>query len=575
MSGTVSMTGLVSNTNWSSLIDSMINAEKASTENPLTESKNKYQLKLTAWQSFNTKLSALTDYIYSSKLNKTEGYGVYTSSLTATDTSVTPANVLNVTVGSVSGPGKYSVEVSQLAKGEKISSDAHASSTTNLALSGDIVVNGKVVTVQAGDTLNTVASRINGVNAGVTATVLKVSDTECRLSLESTATGAAGMSLKNGGSTDILESLKLRNSTTTLAHASGSDALSDTYTDKTSAAGTLLGLTGAQSGTIKINGTDVAVNLGTDSLQTIADNINTAAPTGVTASVETVTSGSVTSYRLKLTNTAVTDLTDSNNILETLGVTKTAATNPLRSGQDASLKIDGYPITSSSNAITTAVSGLTLNLTGTNIGKPIELSINQNTTQIATNASTMVTAINNVISYINDQSTFKTTTDSTSTTTVATQNPLFADPTLALVKRNISSAVFTSVSGNSTYDTASSIGISYQKDGTLSIDSAKLSTALAANSDETVKVLKNLGDSLYSNLHGFVDPGSGTLVNATKSIQNKMTTIDTKISELEARYERERTVMETRFNALEVLISRSNTTRSWLTQQSAALTKSG
>ena len=79
MSGTVSMTGLVSNTNWSALIDSLINAEKASTENPLTASKNKYQLKLTAWQSFNTKLGALTDYIYSSKLNKAEGYGIYTS----------------------------------------------------------------------------------------------------------------------------------------------------------------------------------------------------------------------------------------------------------------------------------------------------------------------------------------------------------------------------------------------------------------------------------------------------------------------------------------------------------------
>ncbi len=568
MSGTVSMTGLVSNTNWSSLIDSIINAERASTENPLTESKNAYQLKLTAWQSFNTKLSALTDYIDSNKLNKTAGYGVYTSSLTSSDTSVTPSSVLSVSVGSLSGPGKYSIEVSQLAKAEKISSDAFTSNSTDLALAGDIVVNNKVVTIQTGDNLNTVAARINNAGAGVTATVLKVSDSEYRLSLESNTTGATGMSLRNGGSTDILESLKVRSSTQTLAHASGSDALSDTYTNTTGAVGTLMGLTSAQSGTIKINGTDVAVNLGTDSLQTIVDNINLAAPAGVTASIDTVTSGSATSYRLKLTNTGVSDLVDSNNILESLGVVKSSATNTLRTGQDASLKIDGYAITSSSNSITTAISGLTLNLAGTNVGKPVDLTISQNTTQIATNASTLVTAINNVISYINEQNTFKSSTGSSST---ATQNPLFGDTTLALVKRSISSAVFTTVSGNTAYTNASDIGISYQKDGTLAVDSAKLSTALSTNSDETVKVLKNLGDNLYSNLHGFVDPGSGTLVLATKSIQNKMTSIDTKISDLEARYERERVLMETKFNALEVLINQSNTTKSWLTQQSTVL----
>ena len=194
------------------------------------------------------------------------------------------------------------------------------------------MVNGKVVTIQNGDTLNTVAARINNAGAGVTATVLKVSDTEYRLSLESTATGAAGMSLRNGGSTDILEALKLRDATVTLAHASGSDALSDTYSDSSTAVGSLLSLTSAQSGTINIKGTDVAVNLTTDSLQTIANNINLAAPAGVTASVETVTSGSATSYRLKLTNAAATDLTDSNNILETLGVTKTGATKEYLEG---------------------------------------------------------------------------------------------------------------------------------------------------------------------------------------------------------------------------------------------------
>ena len=182
----------------------------------------------------------------------------------------------------------------------------------------------------------------------------------------------------------------------------------------------------------------------------------------------------------------------------------------------------------------------------------------------------MVTAINSVISYINEQNTFKTVTDNSTDASTA-QNPLFADPTLAQVKRNISTAVFAPVAGNTTYNSASSIGISFLKDGTLSVDSTKLSNALAANSDETVKVLKSLGENLHTTLHGYVDPGTGTLVKLTLSIRNKMSSIDTRISDLEARYERERVVMEAKFNALEVLISQSASTKSWLTQQATIL----
>ena len=573
MSGTVSMSGLVSNTNWSALIESLINAEKASTENPLTESKNKYSEKLSAWQSFNTKLSALTDYIDTSSLNKTKGYNVFSSSLTSTDSSITASSILSASVGNtVGGPGKYSIEVSQLATAQKISSNAFTSSTTDLTLAGDIVVNGKTVTLQTGDTLNTVAARINNAGAGVTATVLKVSDTQYKLSLESNATGAAGMSLKNGGATDLLTALKLTTSTQQLAHVSGSDALSDTYSDSTSKVGTLLGLTSAQSGTIQIKGVGVAVNLATDSLQNIADNIN-AASTGVTASIETVTENGSTKSRLKLAGASISDLTDSNNIFQTLGVTKGTVTNTLRTGQDAILSIDNNTITSSSNTVSTAITGVTLNLTGTNSGKPVELAITQNNSQIATNASTLVTAINSVISYINTQNTYKSTTTSSDGTTT-TQNALFGDTTLGLVKRNISSAVFATVSGNTTYTNASSIGITYSKDGTLSVDSTKLTDALTANSGETLNVLKTLSSNLYDGLHGYVDPATGTLVTLTNSIQTKMNSIDTQVSDLEARYERERVVMENKFNALETLISQSNSTKSWLTQQASILSKS-
>lgn len=575
MAGTVSMSGLASNTNWTALIEDTINAQKAYSINPLADSKDKYQTKLTAWQSLNTKLSAVTDYIGSSHLNMSLGYNLFSSNLTSNDPTVDASKVLSASLGIVSGPGNYSIEVLGLAQTEKIGSDPFASNTSALGLAGDIVVNNKIVHLSNTDTLIDVASRINGSGAGATATIIKVSDTEFRLQLESGQTGAAGLTLRNGSSSDLLESLNLKTAVQQFAHSSGSDVSTDTLADATTAVGTLMNLTAPESASIQIQGSDglwksVAVNLGTDSLQTIADNINGAAPADVTASVETVTLNGATRYRLKVTDGAgtpvTTDFQDDKNVLETLGLLKSTTKNSLQTGTDASLKIDNYPITSSSNTLVNAISGVTLNLTATNIGKAVNLNISQDNGQISQKASNLVTGLNNVLSFINEQNTYTSSADEISTPA------LFGDVNLTLVKSGISNAMFATVAENAIYKTASSIGISYEKDGkTIAVDSTKLANALATNKDETLNVLKTLGKNMYDCLNAYVAPATGTLTQMTKSITNTMSGIDARIDELNARYDRQRVVLEQKYNALELLISQSNSTKNWLTQQAAAM----
>jgi len=579
MAGTVSMTGLVSDTNWTALIEDMINAQKSATVTPLENSKTRYQTKLSAWQAFNTKLSAVTGYIESSKLNVAAGYNLFSSSLTSTDSSLTASNVLNVSLGTVSGPGTYSIEVTNLARAEKIGSDSFTSATNVLGIEGSIIVGTKAVQIENTDTLQNVAGRINSASAGVTATIVKVSDSEYRLQLESGTTGAAGMTLKNGSSADLLQSLKLRTVGEATANTSGNSVAGDKLTNSTGIVGTLLGLTAAESGTVQIRGSDgvardVTIDLSTDSLQTIVDNINAAGITDVTASVETVTVNGTDSYRLKITNASLApvsaDFHDANNVLETLGVLKSTANNTIRSGQDAAFSVDGYGITSSSNTITGAISGVTLNLTGTNTGKPVILTISQDNSGVSQTATNLVAGLNSVIAYIKEQNTKAADSSGNSTTTPA----LFGDNSLKLVKSSISGAVFQEVAENSVYKTASSIGISYQKDGTLTVDAAKLSNALAGNKDEVIKVLRTLNGTLYDTLNTYVDPTTGTLTSIVTSIQGTIRGIDTKIGDLNARYERQREILEKKYNALELLISQSNMTKSWLTQQVNAMANS-
>jgi flagellar hook-associated protein 2 len=574
MAGTISTTtGLASGTDWSSLIDQMINAEKAAKVTPLTVSKTAFQTKLSAWQSFNTMLSNVANYVDVNKLNTTDGYKLYTSSLSGSDSSVTPSSILSASLSTPSGPGTYAIEVTNLAQAQKISSDPFASKTIALGFSGDIVVNGHRVTIQAADTLTAVRDRINGANAGVTASILSTSSTSNMLVLESATTGVAGISLKNGSGADLLESLNLHTGTTQLVYPSGSDATSDTYSSETGVIGTILGLTSAQTGTIRIKGTDdvwndVTVNLGTDSLDTIAATINTAAPAGVTASVEQVVNGTSTTYRLKLTNVDVSDLQDQNNILETLGVVGGTNKTVVRAGGDATLKIDGNAITSKSNSVVGVIEGVTLNLTGMNEGKPIQLSISQDNSTVTQKASTLVQNVNTALNYIKAQNTYS----SDSSTSGSTATPLLGDINLSTIRNKISSIVFAEVSGNETYKTLSSIGISFAKDGSLSVTTGTLNNALSTNGEETLNVLKTFSDSLYSTLNVYVDPYTGTLNTIKKSIQSSMANIDKRITEANERIDRERVIMEKKFNALEVLISQSNSIKNWLTQQTDYMT---
>lgn len=570
MSGTVSMSGLVSNTDWAALIEDIIDAQKAAAINPLENAKTRYQEKLTAWQAFNTMLSGITNTIETNELNGDDGYAIYAASLSSTDATIDPDDVLNVIVGDVDGPGNYGVEVSTLARAEKIASDAFTSKTADLSLTGDLVVNGEVVSIGATDSLMDIADRITSANAGVIATILTVSDTEHRLLLESKETGAAGMSLKNGSSANILESLKLHTSSVQLAHASGLDALSDSYSSSTTAIGTLLGLTTSESATIRIRGTDdvwtdVPINLGTSTLTSIRDYINnTALPTGVTASIQSTTEGSTTTYALKLTNVDVNDLTDASNILETVGLLKGVRTNTTATGLNASLTIDGFGITSSSNSITSAIPGVTLNLTGANVGKPVTVRVAYDSSKLSTTVSGLVTGVNSALSYIKDQNTYNS----------EEKKPLMGESSLTIVRSSVLDILYQTVSGNTTYKNMSSIGITFGKEKTLSFDTSVFATALSANREEVVNVLKSFSDSLFDKLDLYVDPYTGSFASIETAIKSSMERIDTRIEELEERFVREAEILEKRYNALELLISTSNMTKDWLSQQTKYMTGS-
>jgi flagellar hook-associated protein 2 len=582
MSGTISLSGITSSTDWTKIIDATMDARKAATETPLNASKTKLQSKLTAWQSFNSMLSTITNYIDVNTLTEDDGYKIYSTSLSSDYSDITPSDILSASTGADAAAGNHTVEVTTLARAEKISSDEtapFASTTEDLGLSGNIIINGKTVVITPDYSLFQIVAKINAANAGTTASIVSPSASEHYLIIESDDTGSQGLGIYDGSDSDLLEALKLHTGANeTIAHLSGNDALSATFTKKDTSIKGLLGSSLSTTGTITIEGTDhvsktVDIDFAADSLDAIAQKINGQAIVGVTASVEQVEVNGATKYQLKLSNiNSISLVTDDKNMMETLGFIKGEREHVMVTPEDAALKVDGFNVASSSNTLTSVLGGITLTLKGTNASQPVNLAVTMDNTQLTTKVTTLVQSLNSVLTFIKSQNTYARMGTSGTSTNAAPA--LIGDINLSVAKDAILKALFADVEDNAIYKNLINIGVSFSKDGTVTIDPSKLTTSLTTNRGETINVLKQFSNNLNDSLGMYIDPNTGTLVSIKNGIQDDIDAIDERISDFEDRLARERESMEKKFNALEVLITTNDLTKQWLTQQVDLMSKS-
>jgi flagellar capping protein FliD len=378
MSGLIGVSGLASGVDWRNIIDQLKALEEKKIDlvkNQQTSEKDR----LSTWQSINSKLLNLKTVV--GKLNEPADFNLFSSTLFS-NTAKDADALLAVTAGTSASPGTYQVIINSLASAQKLSSNSFASQNTALGLSGDIVVGGRTVAISATDTLSSLRDKMNAVNTGtnaskVTASIVSYGTGGYRLILTSDEEGAAGLSLLNGGSTDLLGTLgfvdaSAKTAKNSLTGGHQSDAFS--AADEAIGGADLLNLTSAQSGsvTLTINGTShaVAINLATDSLNTIRDSINAAFGSTVASVLSETDDRGNTTYRLLIEGSTIT-YTDSNNILETLGVLKRAGVSDERGmTADTANTSAGVAITSSTlirdiDGYNDYASGDTITLSGT------------------------------------------------------------------------------------------------------------------------------------------------------------------------------------------------------------------
>jgi flagellar hook-associated protein 2 len=208
MASTTSVSGLSSGIDWRSLIDQLRTAEHGPID-LLTKQKGTYGDKLKAWQELNTKLLSLKTA--AEKLNTAKEFNLYTSS-TSSSSATDPNDLLTAALGAAGETGSYDIEVLQTARVQKRASQSFSSQSIALGdgYAGTFQINGRTVTVVAGDTLADVRTKINNLNSGdqatkVTASIVSYSSTDNRLILTSQQEGAAGFTLEPAGSLGFTE----------------------------------------------------------------------------------------------------------------------------------------------------------------------------------------------------------------------------------------------------------------------------------------------------------------------------------------------------------------------------------
>lgn len=469
--------GLASGIDTAGIIDKMTAyAQKPITQ--LQQTEQGYNNKLTAWQDLNLKLAALQSATSSLTLA-----GTYTAT-SATSSNTAAASVTSLPSAAL---GDHSLTVNDLAKATKIVSGAQASGSASLGKAGSFTLNGKAVTIAASDSLNDVAVKINQAGAGATASVVNVAPGDFRLVLSGANTGAVNQlsALDSGGT--VLNDLGLVNGAgavglrqaLTIGGSSGAGSLA--LSNATQSVGATLGITAgsAPAGTVSINGTGISIDLNTDSLSSIADKINGAGISGVSAQVVAAGDGTTRQQLQILGVSSASAFGDSNNVLSTLGVTQQAYGTKVTDAQDAKFNLDGLDMTRATNVVSDALPGATIKLLSGSPAAPASstLSVTRNTDAIVSSINSFVTAYNATQDYIGSQNLYTAPAADAAAGTAATTPPLFGDTTLNQVQDDLSRAVNV-VSGGTTLD---SIGITTDTHNHLVVDSAKLTDALQTN----------------------------------------------------------------------------------------------
>lgn len=244
----------------------------------------------------------------------------------------------------------------------------------------------------------------------------------------------------------------------------------------------------------------VTIDPSSTSLQGIRDAIN-AAKIGVTASI--VNDGSAAPNRLVLSSDAIGASTsmritvrDGNAALAGLlshdpsGTKKLAEITP---ASNASLTVDGIPISKDSNSLNDVIQGVTLNLLRPG-DAPATLDVRRDTGAVKTSVEDFVKSYNELKKVITELTAYNEATKKGAA--------LQGDSAMRSLESQIDTLLSTPLTTPAgSLNTLSQIGVSKQANGTLALDAAKFDKAMETKFSEVAALFSSIGKATDSQVN--------------------------------------------------------------------------
>ena len=317
---------------------------------------------------------------------------------------------------------------------------------------------------------------------------------------------------------------------------------------------------------LTVNGNSFSITVGaTDSLQTIANSINEANDNvGVTATIVTSDAGS------RLVLSSDNEGTDNQIAIvasDTVGtglddMFGAGNTTELQTAQNSIVHIDGQKVTSQSNKVTTAITGVTLNLTDADLAETTVLKIELDTETVKENITGFVDAYNSLISAIDGLSSY----DVDKEEAAALQGDSVIRSLESQLRNMISERVTVGSETIALYD----IGIETDRYGKLSIDDTKLDQIIEDDMSSLEGLFATTDTGIASRLDSLVDgyvKSGGVIDNRNNAYTKDKSRLDDQRAAFTIKMEALHARLLKQFNAMDLIVAQLNQQSSGLSDR--------
>jgi flagellar hook-associated protein 2 len=271
----------------------------------------------------------------------------------------------------------------------------------------------------------------------------------------------------------------------------------------------------------------------------------------------TVTDGTAGSSQLSL-SLSVRRADGTTASLGQVGTQTAGFDRVLVQGSDAQVRIDGTLYSASSNTITNAIPNVTLNLSAAEPGTVVDLTLGRDEAAAVTAIKSLMDAYNGLASFVKTQT--------------ASSGALPFNTIARSAMRQVSQTLQQNVPGlTGTLTRGALVGLAFDKTGQLQFNEdtfkaalqnspdqvlALFGTAKTVQADSSIITTTGIGGALATLSDVLSRSGDGIAASQISSLQSRMTTLNRRSDDIQARLDRHRDTMTAQFVAMEAALAK-------------------